>query len=480
VFEINAEIPLIKLLKTISEQDRYLFQNVLSSPPFRKENLSAKCLTYLLSQPRIWKSGKGAGSSPEKLFIHLYPGEPFTPQRLRRLFMELRHQLIQFISTKTASLIPGEQEQQLKLMRHLLDQNEMTQMADAAENYFASQSEFRFIDPFIELGNLWAWQMKNEFAIHNRQPIDFFEEQSDSLDYFYLCKKLEYIASMLTREKQFQQRHQMQGKEEAIAFARKTDETKFPLVKMWLYVILLEEHPDNWENYHLLNPLLNAHKASLSPLILRQLRGYMFNFLLRAQEPGHPDVYQNLWELMKEMEAEETIFLHGMISPPFFISSIRAACLSGKVEWAREFMRTHAEKVSGAHPAVLLEYLEMMLSYYEGRIYEAWRMTLSFHTQDVRIEIWVRLLQIQICYETDREDDFFRLLKSMRTFLKRHPEAGEKAIRFYTHFVQLCQKLGQTAFNSKPNFTALHALIQKTETAEKFWLLAKCGELSER
>lgn len=472
MFVIQSQTDFFNLLETLSSAQAQDFLSFVRSPFHNRGELQGQCLQWLLEHPQQWR----AGATPDEKILHrfLYGREALKPQRLRRLMMELRELLSRYLALRTPGLLRSEDF--LRQLRWLLDHNFLPAFEKNCELFLQSQSHTH--DPFDSVARMWALQMKNEFLIHTRATTDVFEQQAEELDYFYLCKKLESIASMLTREKQFPQVHHIAHRQQVMHMASSMDEARFPLVAMWLAVIGLEEAPGDWRHFEKLAALVPQHAAELQPVTLRQLRGYMFNFLLRAQPTG-VDVYAQLWSLMAEMEAEGTLFLHDMISPPFFISAIRSACLSGQVAWARDFLQRHAPRLSGDQPQATLAYLNMMVCHYEGRTYEAWRMSLSFHTSDVRIEIWVRVLQVQLCYETGRADDFFRLLRSLRTFLKRHPEAGEKASRHYVQFATWAARLGQYAFRSEVIPHSIHSAINLSETAEKFWLLEKCRQPAE-
>lgn len=461
---------LTQWLELFSTEDWTMFGHFLEMPEHSRKNLPRSLFHYLAENRSPEGPGQLIATGERELYQHLYGREPFVAQRLRRVMMDLRQLAELYLVKHTRSLLPAEAAHELRVLRMLLDHNqphmfEERLAAVKALPVFAVASQ-----PETFLARFSMYQMHNEWVIHTRQDEDHFGKVSEALDAFYVTRKLELFASMRTREKRHTQQHDYSMRDEVLAMAQQPSVPGGAITQLWLLVLRLEEGQGSDAVYHDLQQLLDAERQRLQPMLLRQFRGYMFNYLARTQQRGHRPYYEQLWDLMRSMQEEGTLHVHGNISAPFFLAAVRSACLAGDVKGGRSFFLAQKPFLIEAEKETMKAYCDAMISFYEGHYASAWKLLLTLRFADDRMETLLRVLQLQVAYAAGREDDFFRLGENFRRFIRSKSELGETFTRLYHGFGNAAEKLGRAKFMGSRITRNTLKQIAEDEMAELLWL----------
>jgi hypothetical protein len=384
--------------------------------------------------------------------------------------MDLRQLAETFLTKDTSVFLPPDTGHELKVLRLLLDKNQPVMFEERLATVMEVESFAVPSHPEMHLARAWVFKMYNEWVIHTRQDEDRFEAISEDLDAFYVTRKLELFASMRTREKRYTQRHQYSMREEVMAMAERPEAPGGTMTRLWLLVLRLEEEKASEEVYHQLLLQVDRERNRLNPLLLRQFRGYLFNYLARTQRRGHRPYYEQLWKLMCTMRTEGTLHVHGHISSPFFLAGVRAACLAGDVGGGRDFHNSLKDDLIEAEKETIKGYCHAMLCFYEGSYSAAWKILLTLRFADDRMETLLRVLQVQTAYAAGREEDFFRLNENFRRFIRTKSELGETFSKFYHGFGNAAEKLGRAKFLGAKITSNTKKQLEGTEIAELLWL----------
>jgi hypothetical protein len=440
-------------LRTLRAEDMQPFSRYLQQPQNAGKKLAGTFFEYLRLYQDAWRDQEQIVSPHLKeaaIHAHLYPGESIKTQRLRRLMMELRDMIEAFGASTVRTYIRPHLDTELRTLRYLLERNSplFVQRLDT----FSLQLEAEEFSEDLAWARMSLEQLRNEYLIHRLSPTDTFEQQLDGLDEYYLMLKLETWASMRTREYQYKQQHNYPFAEEIDRMASAIGKTK-PMVALWRAIFAMVSIVDAPALFQAAVEALEVVKPRLQIMMLRQVRGYMFNALMRTRQTDNLPFFQRLHELLDTMLAEGTLHLpDGRISHPFFLSYVRAACLSANPSKASLFIQQHNDTQGVSHnlvsadPAGLIGYCNALTAYALGELLQSWKLLRTLKSHDPRTDAHIRMLHVQIAYVMDKEDDFFRLNDALRKFLARHPALGERFQSLVKKFTQFADSLARVRF----------------------------------
>jgi hypothetical protein len=463
----------IHWLRTLRREDLPAFREFLELPGNRGKRLPIALFEYLFAFEGEWRDPASLSSARLRegtIFAHLYPDESeVRPQRLRRVMMELRALIEQFGASRANSFIRPELDAELRTLRYLLERNSPL-FLDRLEDLFR-RMETMELSQDLPLARMWMEQMRVEYRIHRQSSELTLEQSLDYLDEFYLQVKLETWTSMRNREFQFKQNYRYPFKAEIDRIATDLSTSK-PMVALWRAIFAMVSTEDAPHLFQEALAALEVVKRQLNKQVLRQVRGYLFNALMRTRQNDNRAFFLTLHELLDTMLHEGTLHLpDGRMSHPFCFSYVRAACMSGHAPKAAIFLQAQTQYLVSPDIAGLIGYCEALTQYYAGHAKESWRQLLSLRSHDLRTEAYLRILQVQVAYALAYEDDFFRLNETLRKFLERHPALGERFLALVKRFTQFSDSIARVRFGWNAAPSTLRSRLQKAETAEKLWLL---------
>jgi hypothetical protein len=367
-------------------------------------------------------------------------------------------------------------EKQIDFLRFLLDRGAYPQFRKAFDQIL------RKLDPrapvphhAFHLARLH--RMENEYRIHTGAPEDSFEAVDTALDRFYLANKLENRASMLTREKRYPQRHRFSFAAEIDAMTGSAPLDDWPEVAIWAAVVRLESADATRTAYDHLQALLAQHAGLLPRGKLRQVRGYMFNFLLRHRRADRREDYREIWLLARTMLGEGTLLLNGRLSAPFLRATVQTACLAGEAPWAQQFLEEHEGHLVGEDRAQVLALHKLMVAYHLGEYERVLRGSAILRHGDPRFDLQLRALQVKAFYDLDRIEESLRAAEGMRRLLRRKKGLSKRFAEAYAEFAGFSARLAKSQHDDREAVKIILREVRESETVEKLWLLERLAEV---
>lgn len=457
----ERESVLEKWLGMMGDEDWLDFPHFLEHSQWKDRKLLKELFQYYLRHhtKSVMPDGK------DDAYRILYPGEPFIAQRLRRVEMELRQAIETFQASKEHPIISKDWDHRLRILQ-VLRRNGHFQLLNKKleENLTWLKEKAPFMQDF-HLVEMWLYQLKGEIAIQQQLSNAPFIEVGNSLEQYYLHRKLETWMSSKASGIPMPQ-----GWEHELQIARtRVGENPSPILQIWTQVALLES--DDASSLQKLDELLQIFGHRIPPMSLRQIRGYQMNYMIQTGNLGEVEYYEGLWKLVRAMVQEGSFYLeNGAISIPFYLQAIRTGCLAREIEWTRTFNESEKEKVVGNHREEYLNYGNMLLLFGENRFGHVWQALLTLQTDDIKLDAFCRILQIQTAYHLEKAEEVFRLSENLRRFLGRHHELGDRFIKMSLEFVKWIEKVGHWKFDGLSSKAELYAMICQCQSAEKLWL----------
>jgi|GEM_PF-3697809 len=464
--------PLTDFLDHLEHEEWQDLAVFLRSPMATVTPLGLKLFEILLTNRSQWLPGQPDREDflhRHQLFALLYPGQPFKDQRFRRVVMELLTALKSFFAWQSHQNVHW-LVTELAYLRQLLDRRLYHRFPKAfrqVERRLEAQTDSH---PKLQLYLIDLYRLENEYLIHSREEEDSFERVGTALDRFYLSNKLENWASMLTREKRYPQRHLLAFQPELLAMLNVAPLDQWPEVRIWQLVHALESSNASPGDYLALGYTLKENPGLLPLGKLRQVRGYMFNFLNRRIRTDRVEDYRQCWELLKTMLEEGTLHLSGRLSEPFMRVAIRSACFAGEVDWAAQFLDHYANDLVGPERGQVLAVLRIHVLLYQGDYGKVLRKINTLRSANPRFEILLRISQLKALFALQDDEVFFRHAESFLKLLGRKKGLSDRIRAAHRAFVQLAMLKAKVLFYGDSTGD-LKERINASDASEKLWLL---------
>ena len=469
---------LVVYLFLLSPDEMARFRHFLSSPFHNKGELPIQLFDFLKEEYDQWEQGTPIPAIPlPKAYEALYGKTEFKGQRLRRVKMELLRLLTSFIHLLDDRPFHPDFSQEYHLRKFLLDRGglQLFQKRSSKPANFPVTPDL--LDPTQHWEGFQMGLLNYEYCIHAGIPTDDMESTLDHFDQYYFASKLRLWASILNREKGYDQKHQLKLVDETLRILESPIAKNWKTAHLWKHVLGLVRGDNASVSYQNLEEMLLNER--LPRRELRQVRGFMYNYL-NSEKKGGVETYRNLWKLLKTMLEEGTLHSNDRINGPFFRATIFNACLAGESTWAGEFLDRYGQDLKGAEVERENEYFRLHIAFFQGRFGEVskWARQLKFKSK--RFEIYLRALQLKAAYELDEVDDFFRLGNAFQKYLASKQEPASQFVKRYVLFIKLVQKLGWARFDRRSLPESFAEELPELGTAERAWLMEKCSDLHSK
>lgn len=463
---------LVQLMQRLEPEELDRFALYLHSPYFNRGQLPVRLFEFLRARVESQTDKPLASIAPEEASNVLYPGQEYVAQRLRRVRMELTHHLENFLALEATPFAPKQLIREFALRKQLLDKGLLELYEKRIRKKPVETSHYQVRETLVEI---FLKIQHNEYFIHAGKPDDTLEDAISSLDQFYLGLRLELSTSMINKERIYKRKHTYSFPNLISEMVSSSEALEWDNVHLWQNVYQLHFPETGPRSFSYLNDFLAARKELLPPPQLRQIRGFMLNYINRTIESK--EKYLQIWDLLKKMLEEGTLYSHGKINANMFRAVIRSACYSGSVDWAEDFLESYGPLLKGEEPKEQLELFGAMVSFFSGRTQAALGKVNRIHFRSDRDETYLKALQLMCTYKLKQEDDFFRLGDAFRKYLTDRKGMGDRFNRLYYEFNHQLNRMGKVKFYGKTLPSKLEDDILKNEVAEKIWLLQELEEL---
>lgn len=476
-----AQLEIFALLQTLHPADHLAFEAYWLHPARQDKKLAHSLYTWLQAHPADWHDQSSPAQNKalfDRLYPALYPGEAFKPQRVRRLLMELKEVLLDFLAQHARPQIDPHLDRELRLLQYLLSRDADRLFLDRLADLERHLDTLAPLAPETFLARFWMEEKRNEYLIQHQQPRDTFEALNDALDSFYLSRKLENFSAMRARDRSHPQPHAYALEDQLLAMLAQPGVRDQELLRLWQAVYQMQRGMGVDAAFAEARDVLATLQHRLPAITLRQVHGYLFNHLVAMPDTDNRAYYQRLWDLLRQMLDAGTLHMpDGRMTPPFFLQTVRTACLARQPAWAADFVAQVKADLFKDSAEELLGYAELLIAYYGGAATKAWRGSLTFRPKDLRLEAYARILQVQLAFALDKEEEFERMVDSLEKFIRRATALGPRFVELVLEFARLAGRIGHARFGGGKLPQALVRQVRSRDAAEKLWLIAQVEAL---
>jgi hypothetical protein len=244
---------------------------------------------------------------------------------------------------------------------------------------------------------------------------------------------------------------------------------------------LLRQNQPGISGFQELMELLDHHAFTLAPALLHQFYSYLRNLCAFLIDAGNTELNIVLHQLHRDNLSRGYFYHDGKITPNAVLNVTMLAIRAQNVEWAREFVESHKDKIIDENETRDFYHMNVALCLFAEKKYDKTLDLIPFGSTYSAYHLMARRLELKTYYELQSE-----LLPSKIDAFKMYiSRAGNKTLsanlsELFTNFGNFVLQLSQSMPGDKKRSEQLMQRIQaKKLVAERGWLLEKARELGE-
>lgn len=427
---------IIKLLKSLDQYEITQFKDFVNSPSFNKNKNVTKLFDELKkSYPKFNAEDIGE----EIVFKKVFPKEKYNYFKLKNTASDLFALSKEFLSY-TAFKKNNKVKEQLLLaelrtrdldnifeqtLKAAVKQNEASEVRD--ENYF-----YHKLLLTEELSSYYAPKEPDEHPYFLQERLDLFIR-------FALIRIVKFYNVMLHEETQHNFKYDPGLFDEIMKYINNNNFEHIPTLMVYNNIILLETKLDD-KYFFELKSLAEKHRDQLSLvdryMIFLHMSGYCaYNFNINSRT----DLLAEHFKLINEKNAF-WVNEFGKILYPDFINEVKISVRVNNFEWAENYIEINKHKLESEKESTL-NFCYGMIQYKKGNPAGALDFLTKTYFPIFILKLQVKILQLQIYFETEYFDQAISMIDSFRHYLKRETTIKEDFKVSFYEFLRITNDL---------------------------------------
>lgn len=427
---------LIVILNTFSKKEVRELRKWLASPAHNQREDVVDLFEYLMSNNRI-NSEKHLRK--EKIFSKLFPKEPFDDAKLRQTMHFLLKSVEEFL------IYQEQREDQVRSKMALATVFRKRKLGKAFRKTMKNVEGLQENAPFRNehfLRNEYLLEQEKYAYLENQKrniPMNL-QEVSDALDTTYFADKLRQSCLMLAHQKVFKAEYKIGLLDEVLEYVEKEDYLEVPAIVIYYYGYQAFTNPNREEYFHKLREVVDHHGHLFPKSEIRDIYLMSINYCIGKINAGNRAFIRESFEIYRRGFGQKILIENNNISRWTFLNVIRIAFSLKELDWVADFVETNQQYLDAKHRESIVLYSQAHLNF-EKRDYDK-AMSLLVHVDfdDVLLNLYAKVLLIQMYYALEELDALESLLESMRTYIHRKQLMGSHDL-IYRNIIRYTRKL---------------------------------------
>ncbi len=461
---------LAELLQTFSPADWRELKKLLRSPFFNTQERPV----------RLAEAVESGILKKEKAFAKTFPGQPFDDQQMRLAMSELLKLAEQFLILKESQPDSPERAQILLaaayrkrgLGRHFERTTKIAAQRKASQPLRHAAFHADEHDLAFEKYQMLAARVRT-------QELNL-PELEGSMDAAFLARRLRLAC--------FSQSHKAvwqggQNEDDSLLpvllnyLEKNAQLVDLPAIGTYFHGLSALAPMGGGEDFERFKQAIFCHAAAFPEDELRNLYLLAINFCIRRMNEAQPGFARQALDLYQSALEKKLLFERGRLSRFAFANITATAIRCGETGWAAGFIDSNSEflEKKDREPAVALALARLDFSL--KKYGDALARLQSADFRDLLNSLIAKTLQLKIFFETDEWDALDAHLRTLGTFLRRHPSLGYHRDHSWL-LIAAVKKLMAARPGDRSGRDALREEFSKLPmAAEREWLLEKVEEL---
>ena len=464
---------LIIVLKVLSPAEMRLFDKFVRSPIYNRHEQVVKLFRFL----RKAISGKIEDLTKEKVFEHLFPGEPFDMQKVHYINSYLLKVVEEFLAWQEWK--EDETEKDIYLLKayrkHQLDRLLVRNIEQSIKNLTKRPlRNANFHDQHYEL----QYARYNYTRTQGRTREFNLQELADAQEISFIAKKLKNACILMSHQAVVKKQYDMGLLEQVLEHVERNGLLDVPVVAIhyYAYKSLLNVGE---ENFVQLKHLLTAHAHCFVVSELRDIYMVAINYCIRQLNTGRLQYVKEVFDLYRSGLDVEVFFENGILSRWTYNNIIIAGLKLKDFDWVEQFIYNYKERLPKAHQEGSFNY-NLAKYYFEKEDYEKAMPLLSqMEHDDVLHNLAAKTMLAKMYYRDKAFDALHNLLASLRTYVYRKKVLGYHRDN-YLNITGFMKRLsGLKSYDKEKKQLLINDIKKAKVLTEKDWFLEQLGASKE-
>lgn len=315
---------------------------------------------------------------------------------------------------------------------------------------------------------------------NNRGIDDQLQQTIESLDYFYLYKKLKYCCEAINRKNILKVEYQLNYIDSIVNEIDYNKLSSQPVLQAYYNLILMLKEAERETYYRKLVTLLKDSGHLISKQETGDFYTFLQNYCIQRINKGNTGFLKELFENYKLMIGSGAIF-QNQVLPQFHFKNIVTASLRVKeYDWAEKFVFNYKDFLPATVRENEMNYALGRIYYASGENKKAMRKISSMKFNDVYYQLDSKLLLAKIYFEQNDDDALFMLISSVRLLLYRNKKISGYQKLVYSNFLWFLERLAKirNTFDKGKLDKLSNRLETEKQVADIGWIKEKIAQLS--
>jgi hypothetical protein len=462
------------ILRTFTSRDLKQFAEFAGSSFLNKQPHLTSFYQYLITFHPQYESEK---LSSRALFKKFFTDKKFDDKNVRYLFSHLTSLLEKYLSI--VNLLNDDR----KFSQALIDEHMLRNNVKEFNRLFnslikAEDAKPRDANWFYNRFQLEYKYLIYAFSHRKRKEQSNIEKTLESLDAFYLARKLEISSEVENARNLLSKNYQSFILDDLVEKIKDHPYSKLPVISVYLRVLSLLRDQDNESHFKLLTDELKKHEASFSQNELRELYQYPLNFCVRMINTGKTLYLHHIFEIYKIIIQNKVILPDNILSQWDFKNIITTSLRLKEFDWAEKFINNYKLFIPEVERKNAVCYNSANLFFQRNQFGKALKMLSTVEFTDIVYQLDTRAMLLKIYYETDDIETLFYHFSAFRKFIRRSRTLSKYQQSSYRNLISFTQKLIKAQGDQKKIIQLNKEIENNARIADVLWLKNKISGFS--
>jgi hypothetical protein len=236
------------------------------------------------------------------------------------------------------------------------------------------------------------------------------------------------------------------------------------------------------EKFEELNQLITDNQRNLEEKFIAEFYIYLSTYCSILINSGHNYLWPVQFDLLKKSLESGFLYNENNISSGGFMTILIAGLRVKNLEWTKEFIENHKERISGDNKTVDYYKLGLAQYYFEIKDYDKAIEFTPAASNNLMYHLIARRLELRVYFETNSDLLSFKI-DAFKMYLSRNKGKilSNENYEMNNNFVNLLQQISQSGKGDKKRHEVLVKRIEeKKNLFLREWLMEKANDIIQK
>ncbi len=468
-----TDTTVFKLCNKLTRAELLSFRKVVHSPYFNTREEVARLFEYLADN----LGGKPTKFERAAVLKHTFPDQKnVSDENLNRAASALTDVIRTWLSIEEMRADANQSQVYLQLAykrRGMTEFREKALPQAIAENNRQPLRDLQYHYRQCVLN----WDRFDHAARVKWENRSEFQSMTEQQAYYLLTKIIKLGCLGVSFEARLGERYDMLFLDEAVRYVEEKNLMHIPAISTFYHVYKCLKNEDSQLHAQQIRKMLAENSDKFSNFDLQFITLSLTSFLVHQHtETGDISFLRESFDLFKTALESGVLTPNKVLSKYTFFQIVDHAISLKEFDWAENFVEEYKKFLPEPDRENTYQFHLALCHFHRKNYGEAVKLLQKIIVRDeVLYNLEARGMMVSILYESGSHDTANYQLESYKTFLRRHPEAGNVR-EPHQNFIKMTQKLLKSNLKDAAVASKLREEIEQTKNLrEKGWLLEMVG-----